>query len=153
RNREIRRLRVRTLEHRLGGRVVAGLQRGPRPDQRGYRRRKRNGERFLRKLPCLAVTSFEQRDDRRILLVAEPLELPAAAAFAHVFRQSGQAHRRADQRVERDEPQDGDEDESVLRQLDAVGRGNEQHVSRIETEQQRERDRRRGDQQERDERA
>ena len=153
RHREIRRMRIGPLEHRGRRGEVARFERGARADQRRHGRRLRNRERFLRELARLAVAAFEQRDDRGILLGAKALELAPAPSLAHFLRQLRKAHRRADQRVQRDERQQRDDDERVLRKLDAVRRRHEQHVTGVETEQERERHRRRGDDDERDQRA
>jgi hypothetical protein len=99
------------------------------------------------------VTAFQQRDDGGVLLAAKAFELPAAPSFAHFGRHLRNAHGRADQAVQQQEADDDNDDERVLRQLDAVRGCYEQHVAGVEPEQQRQRHRGGGEQQERDQRA
>jgi hypothetical protein len=96
---EVRRLRIRPLEHRARTREVAGFERRARADERRDRRRLRNRERLLRKLSRLAVPPLEQGDDGRILLRTKALVLAALASLAHFLRELRKAYRGADQRV------------------------------------------------------
>src|SRR5678815_3400500 len=125
------------------------LERGTRADQCRHRRRLRDCQRLLRELTGLAVTSLEQRDHGCILLAPKTFELPAAPPLADLGGHLRDPHSGADHCVQRQKRDHGDDDERVLRQLDAIRRCDEQHVAGVDPEQQRERHRRGGEQQER----
>ncbi len=152
-DRQARRLRVRPAEHRLGRVEIANVDRGARSDDRIESAGTRYRQRFQCALLGLAVTPFEQRDEGGVLRRTSPLQLLAPAPGAHRLRKARGAHGQPDRAIQRGEADDGDQQQQVERKLDPVRRRDQQRVPRIQLDRQRGGHRRRGEQQEPEEKA
>ena len=116
-------------EVRFGRREVARVERCPRRHQRDEPGRSRDGEAFLRELTCLAIASFEQRDDSGIeLRPCASFPLPAPE-LPDVARQRRHAQREPQQRIAADKAADHEQQHEIERQLDAIRRRDEQHIA------------------------